>query len=331
MAEPIDSDRLGQYPHPREARRLHGHAQAEVTLLKALQGRMPHAWIFGGQKGIGKATLAYRLAKALLASPGRTPATLETDPDASAIRRILAGAHPDLLTLRRPWDHKSGKVKGDLTVDEVRRLADFFARHAAEGGHRIAVVDAADDMNRNAANALLKILEEPPPHGLLILIAHAPRALLPTIRSRCRMLTMNPLQDADVARVLDNVAPDLPDRQALVAMSGGSPGAALTMADHDGPGLDRTLTQIRALRGRDANAMHMLANELAPASAEPRYTMLINRLKAAFAAEAASGDRQALDAWQMATDLARAEEGLNIDRRAVVLRLLDRYASMGSA
>jgi DNA polymerase-3 subunit delta' len=325
-----ESDRLGEWPHPRESRRLFGHAEAEHCLIQAANGRLPHAWIFGGPKGVGKATLAYRFAKALLAQGGNHHSldTLDTDPAQPAIRRILSGGHPDLLTIRRPADPKTGKLKTEIPVDEVRRLGDFFSRHAGEGGYRIAIVDAADDLNRNAANALLKTLEEPPPRGLLILIAHTPRALLPTIRSRSRVLTFKPLQPDLLTEALAAITPDQPDREALAALSNGSIGAALEMAEYDAPGLDRTLTAIARKRGRDATASHTLANDLAAAAAAPRFRLFIERLQASFAAAAAAGDRAALDSWRLTADLARAEDNLNIDKRAIVLRLLERYAAI---
>lgn len=332
MSELPESDRLEGWPHPREARRLIGHAAAEEKLLKAINGQMPHAWVFGGLKGIGKATLAWRLAKALL-QRGRSRAPLETldsDPMHPAVRRLMAGAQGDVLSLRRPADPKTGKIKNDLTVDEVRKLGEFYARHAGEGGIRIAIVDSADDLNRNAANALLKTLEEPPPDSLLILIAHRPRALLPTIRSRCRMLNLSPLSDDDLAVALANVAPGLEHRATLARMAAGSVGGALELAAHDGPGLDAALRNIAARRGRDANAVHALANELATAAAAPRFRLFLDRLQAGFAEGARQGDREALDAWKMAGDLARAEDGLNIDKRSIVLRLLERYAALAT-
>ena len=330
MSDLPESDRLEGWPHPREARRLVGHPAAERTLLNALNGQMPHAWILGGQKGIGKATLAWRLARALIQrGRQRTPIeTLDSDPAHPGVRRLLAGAHSDVLSLRRPADPKTGKIKNDLTVDEVRRLGDFYARHAGEGGTRIAIVDSADDLNRNAANALLKTLEEPPPDSLLILIAHRPRALLPTIRSRCRMLLMSPLSPDDMTEALSLVAPEVKDRAVLARLSEGSVGGALEMAAYDGPGLDASLRAIAARRGRDASAAHALANELATAAAAPRFRLFIDRLQAGFAEAAGQGDRAALDAWKMTADLARAESGLNIDKRSIVLRLLERYAAL---
>lgn len=333
MTDIAESDRLEGWPHPRESTRLIGHTAAEATLVRAVNSRMPHAWIFGGLRGIGKATLAYRLAKALLAQgrAGGALSSLDSDPAVPAVRRLLAGAHPDLLTIRRPADPKTGKLKSALPVDEVRRLGEFFARHASEGGRRIAIVDSADELNRNAANALLKILEEPPPGGLLILIAHQPRALLPTIRSRCRMLTMAPLQESEVREVMAQVAPDLKNAAELAGLSGGSPGAALEMAAYDGPGLDASLKKVMRSRGRDAAAAHALANDLALAAQAPRFRLLIERLEGAFAEAALAGDPAGLDGWQMAREMARAEEALNVDKRSIVLRLLEHYAAMGRA
>lgn len=330
MSELPESDRLEGWPHPREAKRVIGHGAAEATLLRAVNGKMPHAWVFGGLKGVGKATLAWRLAKALL-QRGRSRAPLETldsDPGHPAVRRLMAGAQADVLSLRRPVDAKTGKIKNDLTVDEIRRLGDFYARHAGEGGTRIAIVDSADDLNRNAANALLKTLEEPPPDSLLILIAHRPRALLPTIRSRCRVLMLSPLNERDMQTALSEVAPDMKDKAALARLSDGSVGGALEMAAYDGPGLDAALKAITARRGRDANAAHALANDLATAASAPRFRLFIDRIQAGFADAARQGDRAALDAWKMAGDLARAEDALNIDKRSIVLRLLERYAAI---
>jgi DNA polymerase-3 subunit delta' len=330
MSDLAESDRLEGWPHPREAQVLIGHARAEATLLKAINGQMPHAWVFGGLKGIGKATLAWRVAKALLQrGRSRTPlSTLESDPMHPAVRRLMSGAQADVLSLKRPTDPKTGKVKNDLTVDEVRRLGDFYSRHAGEGGTRIAIVDSADDLNRNAANALLKTLEEPPPDSLLILIAHRPRALLPTIRSRCRLLLMPALSEADTAAALRVVAPDLKGAEALARLSAGSVGGALEMGALDGAGLDASLSAIAARRGRDTSAAHALANDLAAVGSAPRFRLFIDRIQAGFAEAARTGDKTALDAWKMAGDLARAEDALNIDKRSIVLRLLERYAAI---
>ena len=162
---------------PRHTADLIGHAEAERVLLEAHRsGRLPHAWLLAGQKGIGKATLAFRFARFLLCGEsgldmfGTPPANLFVDPSEPVFSRIASSGHSDLLTVERSWNDKTNKWRGEIGVDDVRRLGPFFSQTAAEGGWRIAIVDAADEMNRNAQNALLKILEEPPSKGLLLLV-----------------------------------------------------------------------------------------------------------------------------------------------------------------
>jgi DNA polymerase-3 subunit delta' len=244
-------------PHPRETPALFGQQAAETAFLDAWSGgRLHHAWLLRGPRGVGKATLAYRIARALLIHGDAPPHSLDSEPDHPVSRRIVAQSEPRLLTLRRPADPKTGRLKRDLTVDEVRRLTPFFGLSAADGGWRAVVVDAADDMNASAANALLKTLEEPPPRAALLLVAHAPGALPPTIRSRCRTLDLRPLGAEDMTRALTAAGAD-PGAEpgALAALSGGSPGAALRLAQGGGaalyarlarllggaPGLDRSL------------------------------------------------------------------------------------------
>ena len=174
--------------------------EAEQALLEAYRGgKMHHAWLFGGPKGIGKATLAYRFARFALAHPD--PASPEvaaaTDlglaADHPTFRKVAARAHPNLLVLERPWDEERKRYRTELTVPEIRRTVGFFGSTAAEDGWRIAIVDPADDMNASAANALLKVLEEPPARSLFLLVCHAPGRLIATIRSRCRRLDLAPL------------------------------------------------------------------------------------------------------------------------------------------
>src|SRR4051812_31804491 len=196
----------GELRHPRETLSLYGHAEAEQGFLDVYRGgRMPHAWLIGGPRGIGKATLAYRMARVVFAYPhesagevqGATALTLPSDHPAG--RRIAAQGHPDLLALERVEDEK-GKMPTMISVDLIRRTIGFFGSTAGEGGWRVCIVDSADELNAAGANALLKILEEPPTKALLLVVSHAPGRLLPTIRSRCRRLTLRPLATEDVAR-----------------------------------------------------------------------------------------------------------------------------------
>ncbi|MDS9467297.1 DNA polymerase III subunit delta' [Paracoccus sp. MBLB3053] len=230
--EAPEPDRAPGAPHPREAARILGQESAVSALLTSARAdRLHHAWLLTGPRGTGKATLAWAMAKWLL-SDG-TADSLHTDPEAPVVRRIRAMSEPRLLLVRRPVDEKTGRVKAEITVDEVRRLQGFFHMSAAEGGRRVAIVDAADEMNTAAANALLKQLEEPPRDAVLILVAHQPGKLLPTIRSRCRELRLNPLGGEDMRTVLDELGVS-GNHERLAALSGGSVGEAVRLANQDG-------------------------------------------------------------------------------------------------
>jgi len=225
-------------PHPRETLTLHGHVEAEHAFLDAYRGgRMPHAWLIGGGRGIGKATLAYRMARFVFAHPDpANPAvqnaeSLALAPDNPAVRRVAAQGHSDLLALERVEDDK-GKMSTVIPVDMVRKTIGFFGSTAGEGGWRVCVVDSADELNAAGANALLKILEEPPAKSLLLVVSHAPGRLLPTIRSRCRRLALRPLSGEDVARSLaDALQRDATeaDIKAAATASDGSVARALDL------------------------------------------------------------------------------------------------------
>src|SRR4029077_8606625 len=171
-------------------------------------GRIAHAWLIGGAPGIGKATLAVRLAGFVLAHPDpgapdvQNATSLAVDPSHPVARRIAAQAQGDLLVLERGVNEQTGKPYTVIRVDDVRRTVSFFGSTAGAGGWRVAIVDAVDDLQREGANALLKVLEEPPQHSLLLLVSHAPGRELPTIRSRCRRLLLRPLTTGDVIRAV---------------------------------------------------------------------------------------------------------------------------------
>src|SRR6187401_2448723 len=191
---------------PRETTTLFGHAEAEKALLDAYKsGRIAHAWLIGGPPGIGKATLAYRMARFVLANPDpQSPAvqkatSLSVDVENPVARRLAAQVHGDLLTVERVINEQNGKLYTVIRVEDVRRTVAFFGSTSSEGGWRIAIVDAVDDLQRDGANALLKVLEEPPRRSLILLVSHAPGRELPTIRSRCRRVLLRPLDTQDVA------------------------------------------------------------------------------------------------------------------------------------
>ena len=187
-------------PEPRENALLRGHAAAEAMLAEALRaGRLHHAWLITGPLGVGKATLAFRFARRLLAGGEGELALSATHP---VFRRVAVGSHADLLTIEREWDPKKKRMRGEIIVDDVRRVSGFLRLTPAEGGWRVVIVDGAEDMNRQGQNALLKVLEEPPPQAILLLVCGAAGRLLPTIRSRCRRLALDKLEEADVAALL---------------------------------------------------------------------------------------------------------------------------------
>ncbi|HZL30900.1 MAG TPA: DNA polymerase III subunit delta' [Pseudolabrys sp.] len=269
MSDKDESDGLS----PRQTSVLFGHDEAERALLDAYQStRMPHAWLIGGPPGIGKATLAYRLARFVLAHPDpaasavRAATSLAVDAGHPVARRIAAQAQGDLLVLERTINEQTGKLYTVIRVDDVRRSVAFFGSTAGEGGWRIAIVDAVDDLQREGANALLKVLEEPPARTLLLLASHAPGRELPTIRSRCRRLLLRPLDTADVARALATAtgrSEDEPEIVQAAAAAEGSVGRALRFLD--GPALalrQRVLDLFAQLPNPDPRALHALGDAL---------------------------------------------------------------------
>ncbi len=244
MADIPEADRIEGAPHPRETAVLFGHAAAQRQFLDAFNaGRPHHAWLIAGPEGIGKATLAWRIARFLLAAPDQTaglfgdpePAmALDIPSDHPVMRRTLALSEPRLFLLRRPWDDKTERLRQDITVDEVRRMKAFFQLSAAEGGRRAAIIDAADDLNPSAANALLKLLEEPPSGVTFLVVAHRPSGLLPTIRSRCRDLRLGPLGAGDLSAAMTQAgfADEASPSHGILA--GGSVGAAIRLRALDG-------------------------------------------------------------------------------------------------
>jgi DNA polymerase-3 subunit delta' len=261
-----------ELPHPRETFALLGHAAAERALLDEYRsGRIAHAWLIGGPAGIGKATLAYRMARFVLAHPDplapavRGAATLAVPPESPAARRVAGRAHPDLLVLEREPDDK-GKMRTMISVEQVRRTVGFFGSTAGEGGWRVCIVDSADELNPAGANALLKMLEEPPPRSLFLVVSHAPGRLLPTIRSRCRRLSLRPLDAADVvaaaAAALGSDADETVLRQAAVAADGS---VARAIALSGGPQLalrDTVIELLARLPATDPRALHALGDTI---------------------------------------------------------------------
>ncbi len=259
---------------PRENPQLAGHENAERELRRLAEaGRLPHAILLSGPRGIGKATLAFRLARFLLAGPSSGEG-LEVDPGSSLFRRVASGGHADLLTVERAYDPRRRRLRSDIIVEDTRAIAGFFRLTAAEEGWRIVIVDGAEEMNRNAANALLKILEEPPRRGLLLLVSHSPGQLLPTVRSRCRHFPLAALPRPLVLQLLGQHRPELArsDAEALAGLAEGSIGRAIELADAGGLALYRSILGILAkVPHLEVAELHAFADKLARPDAEEAY------------------------------------------------------------
>ncbi|MFN6979639.1 MAG: DNA polymerase III subunit delta', partial [Gemmobacter sp.] len=256
--EAPEADRAPGAPHPRDTARLYGQTAAEAAFLGAwTAGRMHHAWLLSGPRGVGKATLAWRLVRFLLAAPEDDgglfapppPASLDI-PDAHPVaRRMRAMAEPRLFLLRRPWDDQAKRPRAVIPVDEVRRMQGFLRLSAADGGRRAVIVDAAEDMNPEAANAMLKLLEEPPRGVTFLMVSHQPMRLLPTIRSRCRALACAPLAPDALAAALAQAGVDPGDEaEALAELSGGSAGEAIRIVEGGGVALYAALVRLFSAR-----------------------------------------------------------------------------------
>jgi DNA polymerase III subunit delta' len=322
---------------PRANPRLLGHEAAEATLAQALRsGRMHHAWLITGSEGIGKATLAYRFARRLLAG---IPAddTLALDPADPVFRRVAAGTHADLLTVERAFDDKRKRLRAEIVIDDVRSVADFLRLTPAEGGWRVVVVDGAEDMNRNSANALLKVLEEPPQRAVLLLVCSAPGRLLPTIRSRCRRLRLSSLSEPDMNALLQDYLPELEgdERGQLAAVADGSPGRALMLAEAEGLSLAKLVDQVMAeLPALDISRAYDVADALG--RGETSFSTFMDLLRAALSGavrDCARGQGDELqarivstrpldawsDVWHGLGKLQDETERFNLDKRQAIV------------
>jgi DNA polymerase-3 subunit delta' len=331
-ADARDEDEL---LHPRQVSELISHAEAEQVMLDAYRsGRMPHAWLIGGPPGIGKATLAYRVARFVLAHADpaapevRNATSLAVPDDHPVAQRIAAQAHPDLLVLERVVNEKTGKLFTVIRVEDVRRTVPFFGSTAGEGGWRVCIVDTADELqDPQGANALLKILEEPPKNALLLLVSHAPARLLPTLRSRCRRLLLRPLSVDEVAagtaRALDRDANE-PEIREAAQQAEGSIGRALTLLE--GPALElrrQVMAQLDRLPALDPRALHALGDALG--GTEPqRLAAFVDTVNEWLAAQTARGPQENrilvrfAEAWDKVNQAARDTDTYNLDRKPLV-------------
>jgi DNA polymerase-3 subunit delta' len=321
-------------PLPRETTVLFGHDSAEREFLAVYRsGRVPHAWLIGGEPGIGKATLAYRIARFVLAYPDplrvATATSLALDPAHRTVRRVAVNAHPDLLALERTIGD-SGKMRTVITVEQVRRLTTFFGSTAGEGGWRVCIVDSADELKYpEGSNALLKMLEEPPPRSLFLLVSHAPGRLLPTIRSRCRRLGLKPLGQGDVVTAASvALGADAADPTIARAAAAACGSVARAIALAGGPMLalrEKVEELLRALPSTDPHALHALGDQLDRDRGllDVFAGALRDWLSARLDTEVSNPGRLArtADLWDRLNRSARDVETYNLERKPLVFTI----------
>lgn len=357
----VDLDQ--DFPEPRANEALQGHEAAENHLRGALDsGRLHHAWLISGPKGIGKATLAYRFARYVLTyghdggggdtglfaaadlAPAGPDEGLFVAPENPVFKRIVAGGHTDLLVIERT-ENDRGKMRTEIVVDDVRKSQNFFHMTAGEGGWRVIVVDAADEMNTNAANALLKMLEEPPPNALLLLVCHNPGRLLPTIRSRCQKLRLEALAVETVVSLMSRYAPDMPadDARVVAALAEGSIGSALDLINAGGLSVyGEVMALLDGLPRIDVPALHKFATSCGGQKGGPtfeaaseliRWTLArLIRHVGGGATQLAASEAQLfqrigpalsvdrwLDVWDKVDHLLSSADHRNLDRKQVIL------------
>lgn len=332
----MSNDREVAAPHPREAAVLFGHAAAEGAMLESYRsGRIAHAWLLGGPRSIGKATLAYRMAKFVLAYPDpasdhvQAAESLDVDTNNPAAHRIANASHSDFLALERVIGD-NGKLNRTIRVEQVRRCVPFFGSTAGEGGWRIAIVDAVDDLQSEGENALLKILEEPPVRSLLLLVSHAPGRILPTIRSRCRQLLLRPLSDHDLVAAIAAASgrpADDPELIDAAAAADGSVERALELLDGAALALrQRVLLLLDRLPEVDPPAIHALGDALSGVDPGPLSTFMetVNGWLSAKVNEqwsALSRAGPAALAWEQINTAARDAEAYNLERKPLVFNV----------
>lgn len=350
-------DRLEDFPHPRETVTLYGHGSAEQELAAAFaSGRMHHAWLLSGPQGIGKATLAYRMAKSALATPDERDifgSSLSIDPASTAARQVRAMSHPGLLALRRQYNLKDKRFPQSISVDEVRRLRSFLGHRGGDNAWRVVIVDTADELNVNAANALLKSLEEPPERTLFLLVTSEPGRLLATIRSRCRTLDLKRLGSSELdqaaRQALASVGRDMPGSEGadtLIRLADGSVRRFLSL--EAGGGLDLYQAIYGLLAGLPEVSwakVHQLADTLSGNAAEVRFELffeLLLELLARVIRAAAIGEGEGEDirlakrlggperlaslaeVWETVAREKAETVALNLDRKTLILRTVSR-------
>ena len=299
--------------------------------------KLHHAWLLAGPRGVGKATFAHAAARRVLADAAGPPVgypRLETPDDHPIVRLVEAGSHPDMRWLERLPREKGDGLARDITVRQIRQLGEFMGMTAALSPWRVAVIDSMDELNKEASNALLKMLEEPPPNTLFFLVSHAPGRLLPTIRSRCRRLTFDPLDDDAMTSILGAHSAGLSDaeRKRIALMSFGSAGRALAFAELGLAKLEEAALAILR-QGDPTNARRAeLANDLGKKASADRYAAFLELAPSLIAREARSlrgaSLERALDAYAKTRELAAVAPRVSLDPAATVFQIGGFLASL---
>ncbi|WND02256.1 DNA polymerase III subunit delta' [Temperatibacter marinus] len=360
--------------HPRRTMSLNGHEEAERLFLDAFnEDRLHHAWLVTGPKGVGKSSFAWRAAKFLMvhgqqkvggdslfgdALPPVVLSTLSVDADHDTVTRILAGTHSDINEIMRSPNKDTGKMRKEIVIDDIRALINQSTQTSSEGGWRIAIIDSVDELNVSAANALLKLLEEPPVKTILFLVSHSPGKLLPTIRSRCRALKLQPLPIESVKAVLAGKYPSLSveEMNALSVLSEGAPGQACSYAASNALSLYQDIMNILGQFPRiDVPALHKFAEKLASVKADADYHLFVDLLyfiRQRLLRYMATGEEvtpvssneiaifhdisskstldQQLDLWEKTIELIGRASRVNLDRKQVILNIFSQMAALVS-
>lgn len=344
--EAIVADKIDGIPHPAETLDLIGHEDnVKQVLQQYASERMHHALLLTGPRGIGKATFSIRIASHIFRYPlGRNaPLSLDIKQANDPIDgKLAARSHPNLLHMMRPWDEKTKKFKTQLTVDVIRLTVPFFGTSRGEEGWRIAIVDAADDMNASAANALLKILEEPPHNTLFFVLSHSPAKVLPTIRSRCQQISMKPLNEEQVLSVLDNfgaldgLSDD--DRRLLGSLAKGSVRTGLMLTRESGLEIYKTfMTACERLDKPDWSQIQAMAEKVTARGKEDGFRLLLEFANEYMEAHATGRMGRQNDistlarwaqVWEKTQNSTRVADGYNLDKKQVIINL---FHDMGEA
>ncbi len=341
-----EADALPGAPHPRHVYSLVGQKAAEEELLSAYRdGRLAHAWLIGGREGVGKATLAWRFARFVLANPDPTAKAvreardLRVDPSHSAARLLAQLAHPDFALIRREHQANLKKLGSEISIEAVRRGLQVFQLAAAFGGWRVAIVDSAEDLNRNSANALLKTVEEPPQRSLILIVSHRPGQVMATIRSRCRRLRLDPLSNDEVVEAIIGLGPpwneiDRDTAAAAAKRSNGSVRGALARLAPESEGIGALIDSVVAdLPRPDPRAVARLADAIGGRSANEGYQAFHRDLYdwlAAYAREFAPPSFQIErigELWDRIRAAERETDELNLDRRLHILAVFAEIAA----